>query len=177
MTCTSSRQKDVRGLWQSQHLPHYTRETEMSYHPWKCGAASASLVSRRRSSEEDFVCLVMLQDLPAVGWSRTYFSQHHIVHGTGEVEASYRRGQPRPRQTWEPSPDRESSATHDGLFIPDFRKHTEQPRRMKSATIFFILCNTMLFKRTWINNFTSQMFEIFWASTHLKMAQHLPYSR
>ncbi len=58
--------------------------------------------------------LVMLQDIPTVNWSRTYFRPHRLARGAGEMQASWRHGQPRSRQTWSSSPDRDSSATHDG---------------------------------------------------------------
>ncbi len=44
----------------------------------------------------------------------TYFCPHRLVRGAGKLEANWRRGQPRSRQIWSPSPDCESSATHDG---------------------------------------------------------------
>ncbi len=53
--------------------------------------------------------LCMLQDVPTLSWSRTYFCPHHLARGAGELEASWRRGQPQSRQTWDTSPDSESS--------------------------------------------------------------------
>ncbi len=47
-------------------------------------------------------------------WSRKNFCPHRLVRDAGELEASWRRGQPRSRQALSPSPDHESSATHDG---------------------------------------------------------------
>ncbi len=49
---------------------------------------------------------------------RKYFYHCEYVSrlacGANELEASWRRGQPRSRPTWNPSPDRASSATHVG---------------------------------------------------------------
>ncbi len=58
--------------------------------------------------------LVMLQDVPKVSWSRTYFCPNRLACGPGELEARWRRIQPRWRQIWNPPPDLKSSAMHDG---------------------------------------------------------------
>ncbi len=61
--------------------------------------------------------LVMLKNFPTVTWSRTSLCSHSLELGADELEASWRRGQPRSRHTMNPYPDRESSVTHDGERI------------------------------------------------------------
>ncbi len=69
---------------------------------------------RRSSSKEDFVGFVMLQNCPAVNWSRIYFCNHRLARGAGQLEANWGCGQPCSGQIQSPSSCRESSGTHDG---------------------------------------------------------------
>ncbi len=64
------------------------------------------------SAKESSAGLVMLQDAPTVNWSRIYFCTHRFARCASKLETNWRRGQPRSRQTRNPSPDREFSLTH-----------------------------------------------------------------
>ncbi len=102
----------TKGCWRS-----LTMTATAAFYRWgaeNCGTASTSLAYRRSSSKEGFVRLVMPQGVPTVNWSRTYFCPQRLARGAYELEASWRLGQPRSKQTWSSSPDHESSATHDG---------------------------------------------------------------
>ncbi len=61
---------------------------------WNCAAASALQVYRHCPCKEDSAGLVMLQDIPKVSWSRTFFWPHHFARGADELEASWSHGQP-----------------------------------------------------------------------------------
>ncbi len=61
-----------------------------------------------------YSCETLPQDVPKVSWSRTFYYPHRLARGADKLEASWRHGLPRPRPAWNRSPDRESSATHDG---------------------------------------------------------------
>ncbi len=69
---------------------------------------------RHFSCKEGSAGLVMPQDVPKASWSRTFSYPHHLARGADELEDSWRHELPRSRQTWNRSPVRESSATHDG---------------------------------------------------------------
>ncbi len=79
---------------------------------WNCGSASVSLVYRHSPFKEGSPNLVTLRDMSMLILSETSFCR--FAPDVGELEASRRREQPRSRQIWNPSPGRESSATHDG---------------------------------------------------------------
>ncbi len=72
-------------------------------------ASCVFLVYRYSSSKKGSTGLVMVQDVPKVNGSRTDFRPYRLARGADELEASRRRW-----QTWNRSPDGESSATHDG---------------------------------------------------------------
>ncbi len=111
----------AKGCWRPLTMiastAFYKWGAEIACHPWNCARPFASLVDRHSSSKGGFFGLVMLQNIPTVNWSMTYFCPHRLGRGAGELEASWRLGQPRSKQTWSPSPDHESSATHFGKRI------------------------------------------------------------
>ncbi len=84
---------------------------------WNCGVATISLLYHRNSSKEDSASLAMMRDVQKVNWSETSFCSRRLAHGASELEASWRLGQPRSRQTWNPSQGPKSSAAHDGVRI------------------------------------------------------------
>ncbi len=53
-------------------------------------------------------------DIPKMSWSITFSYPHRLARSADELEASWRHRLPRSRPTWNRSPGRESSATHDG---------------------------------------------------------------
>ncbi len=118
-------QKRVGGSWRRDHValdgPENRRLAShwiLESHGW-CwtlgvdhyglnSAASASLAYRRSLSTDGFVDLVTLQHVQTENWSRTYFCPHRLARGAGKLEANEWRGQPQSKQTWSPSPNRES---------------------------------------------------------------------
>ncbi len=104
MACTSSRRKDVGGVWQWQHPPHSTREAQRL-----CAIRRTSSLPLPYSHTGLWSCkegsagLAMPQDVSKVSWSRAFSFPHRLARGADELEASWRHGLPRSRPTSWPS--------------------------------------------------------------------------
>ncbi len=57
-------------------------------HPCNCVAASALQAHRRCLCKDVSAGLIMLQDVPKVGRSRTFSFPHRLARGVDELEAS-----------------------------------------------------------------------------------------
>ncbi len=110
LACTSSRWKDVGGLWQCHHPPHFTRKAQRLYTIRRTALPSLPYkhtgTARTKKAPLVWSCCKT---------SRRWAGQRPSPsHTTSHVAPTSWGQQPRSRPTWIRSPDRESSATQDG---------------------------------------------------------------
>ncbi len=126
-------------------LSHAVSTASAAFYQWgagfacqllNCSGIFVSHVHRHSSCKEGSAGLATLLGVLRVSLSRTSFCHQRFSRGAVKPKAGWRRRRPRSRETWNPTPDRVASATHDGERIgwkSLASSHRANPPRVNSA--------------------------------------------